>query len=213
MATVQPGQTQSLLRLCAQDRTDPLVVTVTFSASAGPFVVDANDVLNARLHAVMGWGTGRGDASAELDIRQGTHITLAADVLTISARYSKGQGPFQRVSAFVAYGPSGSTTAPAVTFTDELITAGDQGTLGAPREIPAFAVGVAWFSPDDAEGASPPRATLQMVTDPRPNATVVMRASPPPHVFVPIPNGAHHMAIHNRGPASSRYALMYELSL
>ncbi len=209
----RPGDRKDLLQLSADNRTDPQVVTVGFSVSElSPPAKDGT--VDGRLRGHLSWATGRGEASAVIDLRNGGQVTLAANTLNMAVHYGGTVGAAFKVSAFVAYGSRRGACQPAVTFTDDAVSPGDSGAVLSPgRKIPAFATAVAWSSAGDALGASPPAATLRMVTDRQPGAVVVAQASPSPLVFVPIPNGAHFIELRNDGGGGERYSLLYELSL
>lgn len=214
------GRQVDLLQLTSENRSNPCVVTVGVDVKTeSPAAL--NGPADVRLQTVISWGCGKGSSSAVVDTRVGSQITVVANILNLAVRYPEpvtpgaGASTVFLVSGIVGYGQRPGAGNPALTFTDELETLA-QGGVGVLREIPKYAVAVAWASTGNPTALTAPAAVLRFVGQNAGTASDQAQVFSAPFDFVAIPNGAYFISIRNAsggGAINQQFRLIYELVL
>lgn len=205
-AELRPGRSETLIQLNADDWTAQqmtVCIAPPEPVSTGELVADSEVTAGAHVVAVVTWGIGGLQMSAEVDCARGAVLSVPASSLVVTVRHALPveAGPIYRVGAFVGYAPRPGSNSPRRT----LYGATTDGAAWSAL-VPAFASSV---SPLRVEGAVPMTVAFLGLAAER-LAEVVLGETEQP-TEIPIPNGAVRVSIASVRP--SAFALSFGLAL
>ena len=202
---------------------DSEVITICFGITGAGFVNNPGDVVllppDIFLRGVLEWGVGAANYTAEVDILQGTVISIPASFIRVGVRYEPSITasftvlPY-RVNASLSYGFIGQRSSPRYTVRFPQVAPGPAGVVSS--NIPPFATGFTILS-GGPTGFSPCNFTVRGyqgagLMSAGSMATGSNLGNQIESQF-PLFNSARIINIENTGPAPADYQVIYSLSL
>ncbi len=202
-ATLAPGGEARVLAVYGREACAESVIVSLNVKRISPAPI-GND---ARLRAVLRWGSHCGDNQVELDARHGTRLVLEASRVTCDLHYEGATGPQFTVTASIGYG-SASGTKPTWTAPLELLGA---GAVGSMIQVPAWADGVAVLQGGDPTAMPAFETTIAQFGEAA-AGTLLARMSGGTS-FVPLAPNAEFVRITNTSAAAQEVTAIFSLAL
>lgn len=204
-ASMVPGQTQTLVDARTSDTDLGEMVTITTGMT-----VNGNGSHHWDLHALLDWGIGGANYSADVDIGKGNMIGLCANYVRVTAVYEAVvNGPTLQVNASVGYHAPGQAVAPRRTFQLGQVLNGASATVDIPPFAHALHIfaGIAGVFPGGpVEVHFGPLGTRGII-----NWAVWTNGAPP--FPIPIMQGAETVIVRNTSGGDLPIVVVFELAL
>jgi hypothetical protein len=207
---------------------DSDVITICFGITGIGFESTPGDITllppDIFLRGILEWGVGAANYTAEVDILQGTVISIPASFIRVGARYEPSitatfaSLPY-RVNASLSYGFIGQRSSPRYTDRFPQVAPGPAGVVSS--NIPPFATGFTILSADSTAGGvavfSPCNFNVRGyqgagLSSAGSMATGSNLGNQIESQF-PLFNSARLLQIENTGPNPADYQVIYSLSL